>query len=70
MIQKVMTVMIRHHELLFPASNDAAPSPAPAKKPKSKKAANPRNFVGWESAEVQQKDELIISRNVMNPNST
>lgn len=53
MIQKVMTVMIRHHELLFPASEDVAQPPAPAaKKPKSKKAANPRNFVGWESAEV------------------
>lgn len=52
MIQKVMTVMIRHHELLFPAVKDAAPSPAPAKKLKSKKAANPRSFVGWESAEV------------------
>ncbi|XP_053510254.1 rho GTPase-activating protein 25 [Ictalurus furcatus] len=51
MIQKVMTVMIRHHELLFPAVKDAAPSPAPAKKLKSKKAANPRSFVGWESAE-------------------
>ncbi|KAI5613383.1 rho GTPase-activating protein 25 isoform X1, partial [Silurus asotus] len=53
MIQKVMTVMIRHHELLFPAAKDAAPSPAPAKKLKSKKAANPRNFVGWESAECE-----------------
>ncbi|XP_027024750.2 rho GTPase-activating protein 25 isoform X1 [Tachysurus fulvidraco] len=54
MIQKVMTVMIRHHELLFPASKDTAPSPAPAaKKLKSKKAANPRNFVGWESAECE-----------------
>ncbi|MCI4392907.1 hypothetical protein PGIGA_G00151330 [Pangasianodon gigas] len=53
MIQKVMTVMIRHHELLFPASKDAAPSPAPAKKLKSKKAAIPRNLVGWESAECE-----------------
>ncbi|XP_058230711.1 rho GTPase-activating protein 25 isoform X3 [Hemibagrus wyckioides] len=54
MIQKVMTVMIRHHELLFPASKDAAPSPVPAaRKLKSKKAANPRNFVGWESAECE-----------------
>ncbi|XP_017307403.1 rho GTPase-activating protein 25 isoform X1 [Ictalurus punctatus] len=53
MIQKVMTVMIRHHELLFPAVKDAAPSPAPAKKLKSKKAANPRSFVGWESAECE-----------------
>ncbi|TUG54634.1 Rho GTPase-activating protein 25 [Bagarius yarrelli] len=54
MIQKVMTVMIRHHMLLFPPSKDATPSPSPApKKPKSKKKANPRNFVGWESAECE-----------------
>ncbi|KAK3539202.1 hypothetical protein QTP86_029592, partial [Hemibagrus guttatus] len=54
MIQKVMTVMIRHHKLLFPASKDAAPSPVPAaRKLKSKKSANPRNFVGWESAECE-----------------
>ncbi|KAL2092186.1 hypothetical protein ACEWY4_011984 [Coilia grayii] len=49
-IQKVMTVMIRHHELLFPPSKDASPSPPPART-KSKKASGPR-FVGWESAEA------------------
>ncbi|KAL0193748.1 hypothetical protein M9458_012044, partial [Cirrhinus mrigala] len=51
MIQKVMTVMIRHHELLFPPSKDMLPSPLPSKKNKSKKNSNPRSFVGWESAE-------------------
>ncbi|XP_062874046.1 rho GTPase-activating protein 25 [Trichomycterus rosablanca] len=53
MIQKVMTVMIRHHELLFPLSKEAAPSSAPSKKLKSKKSSNPRSFVGWESAECE-----------------
>ncbi|XP_066510394.1 rho GTPase-activating protein 25-like [Hoplias malabaricus] len=53
MIQKVMTVMIRHHELLFPASKDVPPSPPPSKKTKSQKASNPRSFVGWESAECE-----------------
>lgn len=53
MIQKVMTVMIRHHELLFPSCKDAAPSPVPSKKQKSKKSSNPRSFVGWESAECE-----------------
>ncbi|XP_059404536.1 rho GTPase-activating protein 25-like [Carassius carassius] len=53
MIQKVMTVMIRHHELLFPPSKDKQPSPLPNKKNKSKKNSNPRSFVGWESAECE-----------------
>ncbi|XP_016409327.1 rho GTPase-activating protein 25-like [Sinocyclocheilus rhinocerous] len=53
MIQKVMTVMIRHHELLFPPSKDMLPSPLPSKKNKSKKNSNPRSFVGWESAECE-----------------
>ncbi|KAI7813290.1 putative rho GTPase-activating protein 25, partial [Triplophysa rosa] len=53
MIQKVMTVMIRHHELLFPPSEDKLPSPLPSKKHKSKKTTNPRSFVGWESAECE-----------------
>ncbi|XP_017579364.1 rho GTPase-activating protein 25 isoform X2 [Pygocentrus nattereri] len=53
MIQKVMTVMIRHHELLFPPSKDVPPSPPPTKKAKSQKASNPRSFVGWESAECE-----------------
>ncbi|XP_051540133.1 rho GTPase-activating protein 25 isoform X1 [Myxocyprinus asiaticus] len=53
MIQKVMTVMIRHHELLFPPSKDVQPSPPPSKKNKSKKSSNPRSFVGWESAECE-----------------
>lgn len=49
-IQKVMTVMIRHHEPLFPPSKDVNPTPPPTKS-KSKKSSGPR-FVGWESAEV------------------
>ncbi|KAL7836935.1 hypothetical protein AOLI_G00282190 [Acnodon oligacanthus] len=53
MIQKVMTVMIRHHELLFPPSKDVPPSPPTTKKTKSQKASNPRSFVGWESAECE-----------------
>uniref|UniRef100_A0A3B1JE42 Rho GTPase activating protein 25 n=1 Tax=Astyanax mexicanus TaxID=7994 RepID=A0A3B1JE42_ASTMX len=53
MIQKVMTVMIRHHELLFPAHKDLPPTPPPSKKTKSQKASNPRSFVGWESAECE-----------------
>ncbi|XP_077097442.1 rho GTPase-activating protein 25 [Siphateles boraxobius] len=53
MIQKVMTVMIRHHERLFPPSKDKLPSPLPSKKNKSKKTNNPRSFVGWESAECE-----------------
>ncbi|XP_031426283.1 rho GTPase-activating protein 25 isoform X2 [Clupea harengus] len=48
-IQKVMTVMIRHHEPLFPPSKDVNPTPPPTKS-KSKKSSGPR-FVGWESAE-------------------
>ncbi|XP_062399115.1 rho GTPase-activating protein 25 isoform X3 [Sardina pilchardus] len=48
-IQKVMTVMIRHHALLFPASKDVKSSPPPTKR-KSKKSSG-TCFVGWESAE-------------------
>ncbi|XP_071778316.2 rho GTPase-activating protein 25 [Centroberyx gerrardi] len=50
-IQKLMTVMIRQHEALFPPSKDVLPSP-PAKKAESKKKTAPRSFVGWESAEM------------------
>ncbi|XP_063051004.1 rho GTPase-activating protein 25 isoform X2 [Engraulis encrasicolus] len=50
-IQKVMTVMIRHHELLFPKSKDVTPSPPPARSKKSKKSSG-ACFVGWESAEA------------------
>uniref|UniRef100_A0A671MZE0 Rho GTPase-activating protein 25-like n=1 Tax=Sinocyclocheilus anshuiensis TaxID=1608454 RepID=A0A671MZE0_9TELE len=61
MIQKVMTVMIRHHGLLFPLSKDMLPSPLPSKKNKSKKNSNPRSFVGWESAEVLITKDLWSS---------
>lgn len=49
-IQKLMTVMIRQHETLFPLSKDVL-SPSPSNKTESQKNA-PRSFVGWESAEV------------------
>lgn len=48
-IQKLMTVMIRQHEALFPPSKDEVPSP-PTNKSDSQKNA-PRSFVGWESTE-------------------
>ncbi|XP_068576986.1 rho GTPase-activating protein 25 isoform X2 [Cebidichthys violaceus] len=49
-IQKLMTVMIRQHETLFPLSKDVHPSP-PSNKAESQKNT-PRSFVGWESAEM------------------
>ncbi|XP_013877865.1 rho GTPase-activating protein 25 [Austrofundulus limnaeus] len=49
-IQKLMTVMIRQHETLFPVSKDVLPS-SPSNKTESQKNA-PRSFVGWESAEM------------------
>ncbi|XP_059193389.1 rho GTPase-activating protein 25 [Centropristis striata] len=49
-IQKLMTVMIRQHETLFPLSKDVLPSP-PLNKAESQKNT-PRSFVGWESAEM------------------
>ncbi|KAM7416105.1 hypothetical protein PAMA_018262 [Pampus argenteus] len=49
-IQKLMTVMIRQHEALFPLSKDVTPSP-PSKKAESHKNT-PRSFVGWESSEM------------------
>ncbi|XP_018617914.2 rho GTPase-activating protein 25 [Scleropages formosus] len=48
-IQKLMTVMIRQHEDLFPPSKDVLTSP-PCKKNESKASA-PRSFVGWDVAE-------------------
>uniref|UniRef100_A0A673AC10 Rho GTPase-activating protein 25-like n=1 Tax=Sphaeramia orbicularis TaxID=375764 RepID=A0A673AC10_9TELE len=58
-IQKMMTVMIRQHEKLFPVSKDVIPSP-PSNKSESQKNA-PRSFVGWESAEVQDPKEIILT---------
>lgn len=46
-----MTVMISHHETLFPSSKDVLPSP-PSNKAENQKNT-PRSFVGWESAEVR-----------------
>lgn len=54
-----MTVMIRHHELLFPRSKDVTPSPPPTKS-KSKKPKGAR-FVGWESAEVYSVCVCVVS---------
>uniref|UniRef100_A0A3B3CLW6 Rho GTPase activating protein 25 n=1 Tax=Oryzias melastigma TaxID=30732 RepID=A0A3B3CLW6_ORYME len=50
-IQKLMTVMIRQHESLFPPIKDPPPSSPPVKTENQKNS--PRSFVGWESAEVQ-----------------
>ncbi|XP_054630733.1 rho GTPase-activating protein 25 [Dunckerocampus dactyliophorus] len=49
-IQKLMTEMIRQHETLFPLSKDVPPS-SPSNKAESQKNS-PRNFVGWESTEM------------------
>lgn len=49
-IQKLMTVMIRQHETLFPLSKDVLPN-APSNKAESQKNT-PRSFVGWESTEM------------------
>uniref|UniRef100_A0A3B3ZZS2 Uncharacterized protein n=1 Tax=Periophthalmus magnuspinnatus TaxID=409849 RepID=A0A3B3ZZS2_9GOBI len=55
-IQKLMTVLIRQHEALFPTSKDELPSPPPNKADSQKNA--PRSFVGWESTEVELSTEL------------
>ncbi|XP_036000523.1 rho GTPase-activating protein 25 isoform X1 [Fundulus heteroclitus] len=49
-ILKLMTVMIRQHEALFPVSKDVLPA-SPSNKADTQKNA-PRSFVGWESAEL------------------
>ncbi|XP_074064072.1 rho GTPase-activating protein 25 isoform X2 [Macrotis lagotis] len=49
-IQRVMTMMIRDHEVLFPKSKDTPPSP-PTQKHDSKKSPVPRSSVGWDAAE-------------------
>ena len=49
-IQRVMTMMIRDHEVLFPKSKDAPISP-PAQKNDDKKAPVPRSSVGWDATE-------------------
>ncbi|XP_064209849.1 rho GTPase-activating protein 25 isoform X2 [Anguilla rostrata] len=55
-IQKLMTVMIRQHESLFPPSKDVPPSP-PSKKTARKKHSVPRSFVGWDAAESETLSE-------------
>nr|XP_021503431.1 rho GTPase-activating protein 25 isoform X2 [Meriones unguiculatus] len=49
-IQRVMTMMIRDHEVLFPKSKDVPLSP-PAQKSDAKKAPVPRSSVGWDATE-------------------
>lgn len=49
-IQRVMTMMIRDHEVLFPKSKDVPLSP-PAQKNDAKKAPVPRSSVGWDATE-------------------
>lgn len=51
LIQKLMTVIISHHETLFPPSKDVLPT-SPLNKVDNQKNT-PRSFVGWESAEVR-----------------
>ncbi|XP_032033375.1 rho GTPase-activating protein 25 [Hylobates moloch] len=55
-IQRVMTMMIRDHEVLFPKSKDIPLSP-PAQKNDPKKAPVARSSVGWDATE-----DLRISR--------
>ncbi|XP_019573925.2 rho GTPase-activating protein 25 isoform X1 [Rhinolophus sinicus] len=49
-IQRVMTMLIRDHEVLFPKSKDAPLSP-PAQKNDPKKPPVPRSSVGWDASE-------------------
>ncbi|XP_048208610.1 rho GTPase-activating protein 25 isoform X2 [Perognathus longimembris pacificus] len=49
-IQRVMTMMIRDHEVLFPKSKDAPLSP-PVQKNDPKKPPVPRSSVGWDATE-------------------
>ncbi|XP_008252531.1 rho GTPase-activating protein 25 isoform X2 [Oryctolagus cuniculus] len=49
-IQRVMTMMIRDHEVLFPKSKDVPLSP-PAQKNDPKKPPVPRSSVGWDASE-------------------
>lgn len=49
-IQRVMTMMIRDHDVLFPKSKDAPLSP-PAQKNDPKKPPVPRSSVGWDASE-------------------
>lgn len=55
-IQRVMTMMIRDHEVLFPKSKDAPLSPS-AQKNDPKKAPVARSSVGWDAS-----DDVPISR--------
>nr|XP_057926489.1 rho GTPase-activating protein 25 isoform X2 [Doryrhamphus excisus] len=53
-IQKLMTEMIRRHVTLFPLSKDVPPS-SPSNKTGNQKNS-PRNFVGWESTEMDEAE--------------
>nr|XP_031362572.1 rho GTPase-activating protein 25 [Lonchura striata domestica] len=72
-VQKVMTVMISHHQELFPPSKDAPPSP-PAPQ-NEKKAPVPRSSVGWGAAEdprgsTQRQLGSVFQRDHPNSSST
>ncbi|OCT86655.1 rho GTPase-activating protein 25 isoform X2 [Xenopus laevis] len=49
-IQKLMTVMISHHEKFFPKTNDLPEEPA-TQKSDPRKVQLPRSSVGWDAAE-------------------
>ncbi|XP_028373092.2 rho GTPase-activating protein 25 isoform X3 [Phyllostomus discolor] len=63
-IQRVMTMMIRDHEVLFPKSKDAPLSP-PAPKNDPKKPPVARSSVGWDASE-----DVPISRTNSFSNTT
>ncbi|XP_041333765.1 rho GTPase-activating protein 25 [Pyrgilauda ruficollis] len=72
-VQRVMTVMISHHQQLFPPSKDVPPSP-PAPK-NEKKAPVPRSSVGWGAAEdprgsTQRQRGSALQRDHPNSSST
>ncbi|XP_068924987.1 rho GTPase-activating protein 25 [Petaurus breviceps papuanus] len=71
-IQRVMTMMIRDHEVLFPKSKDVPPSP-PAQKHDSKKSPVPRSSVGWDAAEdssITRADSFNQTTNDADSSST
>ena len=70
-IQRVMTMMIRDHEVLFPKSKDAPLSPpAPQNDPKKPPVA--RSSVGWDATEdppIYRTDSVSIMVRCRKPSS-
>ncbi|XP_077119160.1 rho GTPase-activating protein 25 isoform X1 [Ranitomeya variabilis] len=62
-IQKLMTVMISHHEKLFPKANDQ-PIETKTQRSELKKVQVPRSSVGWDAAEesISPTGDLSKSR--------